>query len=377
MRFNDDKKKPIEHYAQPITNNSWQNTNMSSSENEKRGQLSKENELSVIDSILVTGSSLFIVGSVFWVPLLFIKIYKKWKQTPKEDKRRAYYRILFLSLLAVCVIGPHRKPWVGKMLNFRKWRLWKAWLNFVSFQVISEHIQDSAFDLKNDQAILAMSPHGIVPFALGLGFIPQEALDKFGPFRPVVASATRFFPFVRTLIGWGDGVDASRSNVHRALADGSRIGLAPGGISEMFEGYPKKGRQPNDECVLLASRKGFIRMALEHGVPVIPIYCFGSSKMLKRLNLPILERISNLFRISICLFFGNNFLPVPFRKKLLYVIGRAIHPPEHLNSKKVDASVIDDILVDVMHKRFCDEMVRIFDKYKHDYGWGMKTLRIV
>lgn len=222
-----------------------------------------------------------------------------------------------------------------------------------------------------------MSPHGIVPFALGLGFIPQEAVDKFGPFRPVVASATRFFPFVRTLIGWGDGVDASRSNVHRALADGSRIGLAPGGISEMFEGYPKKGRLPNDECLLLASRKGFIRMALEHGVPVIPVYCFGSSKMLKRLHLPFLERISNLFRVSFCLFFGKNFLPIPFRKKLLYIIGRAIHPPEHLKNRKFDGTAIDDSIVDDMHKRFCDEMVRIFDKYKDDYGWGMKTLRIV
>lgn len=95
-------------------------------ENEKRGQLSKELKLSTLDNILVTGSSVFIVGSVFWVPIFFIKLYKKWKQTPKEDKRRAYYRILFLSLLTLCIVGPHRKPWCGKMLKFRKWRLWKA-----------------------------------------------------------------------------------------------------------------------------------------------------------------------------------------------------------------------------------------------------------
>jgi hypothetical protein len=61
----------------------------------------------------------------------------------------------------------------------------------------------------------------------------------------------------------------------------------------------------------------------------------------------------------------------------LYIIGKAIHPPDHLRDRKLDAGAIDDRVVDEMHKRFCDEMVRIFDKYKHDYGWGMKTLKIV
>lgn len=341
-----------------------------SPENKQRHPLAEESVLSKLDNVIVTLSSLFIVGSVFWVPLLFIKFYKKWKDTPKDDKKRAYYRAIFLSLLALTICGPHRRPVVGKILKFRKWGIWKAWLNYVSFQVISEQVQDSNFDLKRDQAILAFSPHGIVPFALGLGFIPQDALDQFGYFRPVVASATRLFPFVRTLICWGKGVDASRNEVHFALKEGSRIGLAPGGISEMFEGYPKMGRNLNDECVLLASRKGFIRLALEHGVPVIPIYCFGSSKMLRRFNLPIFEKISNLFRISLCLFFGKNFLPIPYRKKLLYIIGNPIHPPTNIDN-------VNEELVNDMHLKFCNEMLRIFDKYKNDYGWGAKTLRIV
>jgi hypothetical protein len=33
------------------------------------------------------------------------------------------------------------------------------------------------------------------------------------------------------------------------------MGLAPGGISEMFEGYPKLGRHPNEECVILIHAK--------------------------------------------------------------------------------------------------------------------------
>jgi len=66
--------------------------------------------------------------------------------------------------------------------------------------------------------------------------------------------------------------DASRSKVDRALSEGARIGLAPGGISAMFEEYPKLGRHPNEVCVILNSRKGFIKMALKHNLPVVPIY---------------------------------------------------------------------------------------------------------
>ena len=44
--------------------------------------------------------------------------------------------------------------------------------------------------------------------------------------------------------------DASRLSVDRALAAGDRIGLAPGGISEMFEGYPKPGTHRDEEYAI-------------------------------------------------------------------------------------------------------------------------------
>ena len=114
----------------------------------------------------------------------------------------------------------------------------------------------------------------------------------------------------------------------RALLEGASIGLAPGGISKMFEGYPKLGRHPNEKCVILNSRKGFIKMALKHNLPVVPIYCFVSSALMERLHFPFLEKMSNLLRVSMCIVYEVCGLPIPFRKKLLYVVGKQIHPPE-------------------------------------------------
>lgn len=89
----------------------------------------------------------------------------------------------------------------------------------------------SNFDMKKDQAIFAVVPHGIVPVSLGFSVVPQTAVDTFGGFRPVVASATRLLPGLRTLMEWVGSIDATKSSVERALSKGDRIGVSPGGIA--------------------------------------------------------------------------------------------------------------------------------------------------
>ena len=303
--------------------------------------------LSYVDSALVAFSSAFFVGSVVWVPLAYSWAVRKWRKS-KDKRRKAIYLAVILSAATLAVTGPHRSQRVGKWLNVRRWRLWEAWMNFIAFEVVSDQGGNSCSNgsacagvvdttrtndrravlLKDDQAIFAVVPHGIFPFALAFAALPERAARAFGEFRPVVATATALFPFVRTFLGWLGAVDASRDAVDSALSEGARIGLAPGGIAEMFEGYPKPLTHPDDEYAILEGRKGFIRMAIRHGVPVVPVYAFGATKMLRRLQLPgFVEQISKLLRISICIFFGRWNLPIPYRTKLLYVMGKTLYPP--------------------------------------------------
>ncbi len=266
---------------------------------------------SVADETLVALSSLFFVGGFIWIPWVFIYLYRKWRNTPKDSeenkrKRRVYGSIL-LTLTATAIFGPHRQRKIGKLIDFQNWRIVKAWCNYLAYEIISEVSEKkSNFDLKRDQAIFAVIPHGIVPLPLAFAALPQEAHDAFGEFRPVVASATRFLPGLKMVMGWLGSIDASKSSIERALSKGERIGLSPGGIAEMFENFPKPNRHPNDECIILKKRKGFVRMALKNNIPLIPIYCFGGSKTFRRLQLPrMVEKISNFLRVSIIIFFGK------------------------------------------------------------------------
>ena len=254
-----------------------------------------------IDRLLVYGSSLFIVASPIWVPTTLTWCYRRLRQNENLDRnRRKIYTAFIIAFLGL-VITPRRplqSPSFGRFIRIRSWSLWKAWLRFVAFEaILDKQSKTDISNLRNEKNIMAFCPHGIFPFAFGLGVLPETAQKAFGVFRPVVATAVWAFPIVGTIIRWLDGIDASREVLDRVMASEDRVGIIPGGIAEIFESYPKRGIHPDEECAIV--RKGILRMAIEHGRAIVPIYCFGSTKMFRLLQLPILERLSNLLRISL------------------------------------------------------------------------------
>ena len=125
--------------------------------------------------------------------------------------------------------------------------------------------------------------------------------------------------------------------------------MAKGGIAEILQ-----DPDPGHEYAII--RKGIFRMAVKHQVPVIPVYCFGSSMLMKRLKLPyFVEKLSLMLRISLVLFFGKWGLPIPFRQRLLYVMGRPIYP-ELLED--IGSSDIINQSAEKMYKQYGRELTR-------------------
>eukprot|EP00577_Skeletonema_sp_RCC1716_P011341 CAMPEP_0113423902 /NCGR_PEP_ID=MMETSP0013_2-20120614/29294_1 /TAXON_ID=2843 ORGANISM="Skeletonema costatum, Strain 1716" /NCGR_SAMPLE_ID=MMETSP0013_2 /ASSEMBLY_ACC=CAM_ASM_000158 /LENGTH=423 /DNA_ID=CAMNT_0000311849 /DNA_START=109 /DNA_END=1380 /DNA_ORIENTATION=- /assembly_acc=CAM_ASM_000158 len=390
---------------------------------------------SIMDKFLVYASSIIVVGSPIWFYGGIIYLFRKWrhyrelataasaktnntttssnnyatssgessqesskKQPPlsqeeiqqssldyeKYQRLAKRYCVALITVIVLSVWGPHRSRKVGEFLGVRKWRLWDAWLNYVGYTVLHDKgIEGQASESRtprmnnpqvvdnDNDAILAFVPHGIFPFALAFSCLPQRGYEEtWGVFRPVVATATKLFPLVRTFIAWMGGIDASRSAVSSALNLSDAVGIAPGGIAEMFETYPKSGFHRNDEAFRV--RNGIFKLALKHNRPIVPIYCFGATKMLRRVQLPaFIENLSRILKISLCLFFGKLGLPIPFRQRLMYVMGKTIYPPLDIESGELDEQAQE------MHHRFCDEIMRIFENNKDHYGWGNKSIRLV
>ena len=328
------------------------------------------NELTSQDQAVVVASSLFFVGSVFWVPAVYVWLVKRYRQIPPEQKRRrAIYASLMLATTALLVAGPHRTPRFGKFVKVHQWNLWKSWMKFFAFQVVVDNKDTLLLD--NQQAILGISPHGIFPFGLAFAALTEASANVFGRFRAVVATATQLMPWVRDVLKWVNAVDASRPCVDQTLARGDRIGLAPGGIAEILQ-----TPSPEEEYAIVGT--GIFRLAVKHQVPIVPIYCFGSSMLLRRLQLGIVEKLGVWLRISLVVFFGKWGLPIPFRQRLLYVMGNPIHPPRQCNNDNNNSNNSNRMAED-MYQRYCQELVRIFDRHKESYakGWERKSLKIL
>ena len=71
----------------------------------------------------------------------------------------------------------------------------------------------------------------------------------------------------------GGATPATSERAHALLSQGHSLCIHVGGIAEMFEGHDAK------EVVHLSRRRGFLRFALCHGVPVVPMYHFGGSQI--------------------------------------------------------------------------------------------------
>lgn len=104
------------------------------------------------------------------------------------------------------------------------------------------------------------------------------AIPRFGGFyvRGVAASAVLNFPIVGNLLRILGVVDASRDIVRQCLNDGWMVGISSGGIAEIFE--TNSDSSASTECIILKSRGGICKMALQTGSDIIPGYAFGNSK---------------------------------------------------------------------------------------------------
>ncbi len=105
-------------------------------------------------------------------------------------------------------------------------------------------------------------------FLFGGALFREHGLDVM-PYGLAHETVIRIPPVARLLIPIG-AVRASPKNAARVFESGRNVLVYPGGDEEAFR--PSRQR---DEIVF-ANRKGYIRLALRHGVPIVPVVTFGA-----------------------------------------------------------------------------------------------------
>ena len=103
----------------------------------------------------------------------------------------------------------------------------------------------------------------------------QAFSDHFGPerlFHQLAHDMVFKVPGPRTLVQRYGTVPASPENMRRALDRGAALLVYPGGDEETFRPSWKTGD------IDFAGRSGFVKLALEHDVPVVPVVSLGGQE---------------------------------------------------------------------------------------------------
>lgn len=259
----------------------------------------------------------------------------------------AYSSIFGALILGIVLSTPfwHCTHW----LDFGKSYAFETWRRYFDFCVYKEA------DLKQStNVILAIVPHGLFPLTLPmLSAVCDTVFPEFKGKVPNTAVANAMFwaPIMSPIIKWLGCISANPQAIRLALQTNNCI-IVPDGIAGAFHSKRK------EETLYIQSRKGFIRLALQEGALLVPVYCFGHTQLYDVYPSPgsWIERFSRWAQFSLIFFIGERWLPsLPLRVPLVMAIGKGIKL-----GKCVDPPLA---MVDLVHADFVKAVKDLY--YKH------------
>merc|ERR1712180_501884 len=225
-----------------------------------------------------------------------------------------------------------RKGWTVEWC--RNWPLWRHFCNFFPIKIV----KTAELDPKQNY-LLCSHPHGILcTGAVGAfgteGADFQEIFPGITP-KVLTLSVQFWFPLHRELAYCLGGCCASKRGMRSLLTSeekGVATVLVPGGARESLNGDKDRIR------LVLNNRKGFIKMALETGVSLVPTFSFGE------------QRVYDLYSMGI----------VPFRHPIHVVVGAPIPVTKSCSPTTEE--------VESLHSEYVAALLDLYKEYNPKYG---------
>lgn len=141
--------------------------------------------------------------------------------------------------------------------------------------------------------------------------------------------------------------------------------LIVGGAAEAMECKPGTYR------ILMKRRKGFVRLALKNGTPLVPVCSFGETNLFDQVSFPegsFMNKLQNYIRKKTGIapvipvgrgLFQYSFGIIPRRTPITVVVGSSMELP------KIEEPTVEQI--DEYHGKFIEHVVNFFEKEKHKY----------
>ncbi|KAE9347522.1 hypothetical protein PF008_g7765 [Phytophthora fragariae] len=218
------------------------------------------------------------------------------------------------------------------------------------------------------QYILGFHPHGITPISVMWLQFNAQWRTLFPNFYAHILTAgiMHKLPLSRDLLQFLGSREVSRQAFTYTLQEKESVLVVPGGQAEMLEQQSGK-----NEVRVYTHHKGFIRLAIQHGVPLVPVLSFNEGEMLDTIRAPMLQRWSvKKFAIPFPFFpYGRGLLPIPRKVHMPIVIGEPLQVPHIAKPTQKD--------IDKVHSKYFAVLEQMFERYKDEVGCGSYKLVFV
>ena len=139
------------------------------------------------------------------------------------------------------------------------------------------------------------------------------------------------------------------------------IYIVVGGVAEIAYCTPEK------EILYLKKHRGFIKLAIQEGMHILPAFHHNNSLVLQRLidRWGIMKRLMRGAGAALVPIFGSYGLPLPRRLPITMVIGEPVLTKQNPNPSQEE--------IDAVHDAYVKKITQLFE----DFSDGKRELKIL
>ncbi|XP_030353355.1 diacylglycerol O-acyltransferase 2-like [Strigops habroptila] len=251
----------------------------------------------------------------------------------------------------------------------RRWPVWRHFRDYFPVKLVKTH------DLSpSHNYIIGSHPHGILCVGAFCNFITgstgfEEMFPGIRPFLTTLAGNFRL-PVFREYLMSGGLCPVTRRAIGYLLSKngtGNAVAVVIGGAAESLS------CRPGITTLILKNRKGFVRLALQHGAHLVPSFSFGENDLFRQVVFEegswmrsIQQRFQKMMGFAPCVFYGRGLTSIqswgllPYAKPITTVVGEPVTVP-----KIEDPS---SEVVDMYHEMYVRSLLKLFNDNKTKYG---------
>ncbi|XP_044079672.1 2-acylglycerol O-acyltransferase 3b isoform X2 [Siniperca chuatsi] len=262
----------------------------------------------------------------------------------------------------------------GRRTTFvRKWRVWEHFRDFFPVKLVKTGELNP-----NKNYILGCHPHGIMSAGAFTCFSTESCgfNEMFPGVRSSLAILAGLFriPLLREYIMCAGLYPVSKPSLAHLLSKsgkGNAVVIVIGGAAESL------ASSPGVNIVVMRQRKGFVRVALEFGADLVPVYSFGENELFRQVIFSdgsLGRRLQDLFKkimgFAPCLFVGERLAFLPYKTPVTVVVGSPISVPKRVTPTEEE--------VDHYHRLYMEALSKLFHEHKVSCGLSeTHKLRII